>query len=129
MLKHCHHVADCKLCSFGSMVFGHGLTKLLGKKWQRITMDQVQPCTRGLNLIIVGGLEKRGYTEHDIDILGDEKDISVLVERLKAKKIYNLVHYCGVEKTRHSHLRALINGFLVTFLGNKVYFKNSLFKV
>jgi len=111
------------------MVFGHGLTKLLGKKWQRITMDQVQPCTRGLNLIIVGGLEKRGYTEHDIDILGDEKDISVLVERLKAKKIYNLVHYCGVEKTRHSHLRALINGFLVTFLGNKVYFKNSLFKV
>ena len=125
MFKHCYHVADCKICSFGSKVFGHGLTKLLGKKWQRITIDQVEPCFVGLDLALVGGLERRGYTEHDIDVLGNEGDVSVLVERLRAKKINNLVHYCGPIQSRHSHFRALVNGFLVTFLGNKVYFKNT----
>ncbi len=79
----------------------------------------------GLHLTIVGGLIERGYTEHDVDVIGNEKDVPALVQRLAERNIHNLVHYCGSDPVKHSHLRALINGFLVTFLGNKIYLKNS----
>jgi len=105
----------------GSKIFGHGLTKLLGMKWKKITLEEVLPYLKGLSLQIVGGLENRGYTEHDIDVIGEEKDVPILVKRLSEKSINNLVHYCGPQASEHSHWRALKNGFLVTFLGNKVY--------
>ena len=121
MFEHCHHVSSCKVCKFGSRVFGHGLTRLLGLKWKRITLEQVQPLLTDLDLRIVGGLVNRGFTEHDIDVLGDEDDVSTLVKRLKTKKINNLVHYCGSRSRKHSHWQALKTGFLVTFFGNRIY--------
>ena len=128
MFQHCYHASECGLCSFGSKVFGHGLTRLMGKKWSKITIEQVRPCIEGLGLRIVGGLVNRGYTEHDIDVIGQENDVSTLAKRLAARNINNLVHYCGPASSKHSHFRALVNGFLVTFLGNKIYFKNPIFK-
>ena len=106
---------------FGSRLFGHGLTHLLGKRWDKITIEQVYPFFEGLDLKIIGGLSNRGYTNHDIDVVGIKRDVPILVERLAAKSIDNLVHYCGPVSEAHSHLEALINGFLVTFLGNKIY--------
>ena len=105
----------------GSKIFGHGLTKLLGKKWQKLTYEQVSPSINGLDLKIVGGLDYRGYTEHDIDVIGKEADVPVLVKRLAEKGINNLVHFCGKTASNHSHWQILKNGFLVTFLGNKMY--------
>lgn len=124
MLQHCYHTPRCRLCAFGSKVFGHGLTYLLGKRWSKITIEQVYPHIEGLGLEIVGGLKNRGYTEHDIDVIGQEKDVSTLVKRLALNNINNLVHYCGSKASTHSHTKALINGFLVTFWGNKIYLKD-----
>lgn len=112
---------DCKLCIFGSRLLGHGLTHLLGKRWSKITIEQVQPHLEGLDLRVVGGLIKRGYTDHDIDVVGYKKDVSKLVMRLTSQKINNLVHYCGPVSGTHSYLPALLYGLLVTFLGNKIY--------
>jgi len=112
---------DCKLCFFGSRLFGHGLTHLLGKRWNKITIGQVRASFDGLDLKIVGGLINRGYTNHDIDVVGYKKDVSILVQRLTSKNINNPVHYCGIASGEHHHLQALIYGFLVTFIGNKVY--------
>jgi len=81
---------------------------------------------KGLALTVVGGLNYRGYTEHDIDVIGKETDVPVLVKRLSAKGIKNLVHYCGPEFGEHSHWQALKNGFLVTFFGNKISFPFSV---
>ncbi len=114
---------SCKLCYFGSRVFGHGLTNLLGKKYKKITLDQIEPHLSGLNLFIVGGLKNRGYTEHDIDVVGDKKDIKEFIKRLAEINIDSLVHYCGPSQSKHSHMVALVNGFQVTFLGNESYFK------
>ncbi len=121
MHEHCYQVAPCKWCMLGSKIFGHGLTKLLGKKWPRLTLPQVTPNLSGLDLQIVGGLVNRGFTEHDIDVIGQESDVKVLAKRLSEAGISNLLHYCGPKASSHSHWRALKNGFLVTFLGNKMY--------
>lgn len=112
---------SCTWCAWGSKIFGHDLTKLLGKKWDKITIEEVAPCLEGLNLEIVGGLCYKGYTEHDVDVIGEEKDVPVLVKRLNEKNVNNLVHYCGPRAKGHSHWTALKNGFLVTFFGNKIY--------
>lgn len=124
MTKYNRSVPSCKLCYFGSRVFGHGLTNLIGKKYNKITLEQVGPCLAGLNLTIVGGLNNRGYTEHDIDVVGDKKDIKEFIKRLSEINIDSLVHYCGPSGLKHSHIVALVNGFQVTFLGNQIYFKN-----
>lgn len=121
MHPHCYHISPCKLCMFGSKIFGHWLTKALGLRWPKITRKAVSSCLKGLNLRVVGGLDYRGHTKHDIDVIGDERDVPVLVKRLNEKNINNLVHYCGPQANRHSHWQALKNGFLVTFLGNKIY--------
>ena len=115
-------IKTCKLCLFGSKVFGHGLTYLLGKKYDKVLIGQVDPCLVNLNLVVVGGLKNWGYTEHDIDVVGNKKDIPLLIQRLTKNKIDNLVHYRGLLGDKHSHLTALVNGFLVTFFGNRIYF-------
>lgn len=112
---------SCKWCRFGSRVFGHGLTNLLSKKWDRIELEDVRLTLQGLDLAIVGGLAHRGHTVHDIDVIGRAEDVPILVDRLSTKDIDNLVHYCGRSLDKHDHLTALVNGFLVTFFGNRIY--------
>ena len=124
MTSHSNKKSSCLLCSIGSKVFGHGLTHLLGKKYNKVTLEQINPYLTNLNLIIVGGLKKRGHTEHDIDVVGNKQDVTTLIQRLTQNNIHSLVHYCGPSEHKHSHMTALINGFGVIFFGNKIYFKD-----
>ena len=77
---------------------------------------------RDLNLEIVGGLNYRGWTVHDIDVIGDKKDIPALVERLEKARIKNPVHLCDSKFHKHSHFLCLIDGLKV------ILFENNQFK-
>jgi len=49
---------------------------------------------RNLDMELVGGLAKRGWTVHDIDVIGNPKDLTVFVQRLRDAKIKNPIHFC-----------------------------------
>ncbi len=55
----------------------------MGKQWPKIQIEKVKPSLEGLDLEIVGGLAGRGYTEHDIDVVGNYSDVAIFVKRLK----------------------------------------------
>lgn len=78
---------------------------------------------RDLNLEIVGGLNYRGWTVHDIDVIGNQKDVPILVERLEKAGIKNHVHLCDVKLHKHSHFLCLMDGLKV------ILFENNQFKV
>lgn len=121
MYEHCHKISSCKLCRFGSKYIGHVVANLLGKKWSRLERCDVDPLLAGLDLQIVGGLYYRGYTEHDIDVVGSLKDVSVLARRLADNNISNLLYYCGTGSQKHSHFTALMFGLRGLFFGNNIY--------
>lgn len=61
----------------------------------RITLKQIEPHLAGLELRIVGGLSERGWTENDIDVLGERTHAATLSARLRLCGILNPVHWCG----------------------------------
>ena len=56
--------------------------------------DEILPLMSGLDLELVGGLWERGWTLHDIDVVGDNKDLFELTKRLKKNNIYFLIRPC-----------------------------------
>lgn len=94
---------------------------LLRKKWKKITIGEVITHMRGLNLEIVGGLVNRGWTIHDIDVIGDPRDIPVFIERLEKARIKNPVHLCDKGIRKHSHFLCLMDGLKLILFENKAF--------
>jgi len=101
------------------------ISEILGKriferfffKNKKIKIEEISPLIKDLDLELVGGLKERKWTIHDIDIVGDHKDILVFVKRLKKNKITNPVHFCSPCR-KHSHIITLWNGLKMLLGGD-----------
>jgi hypothetical protein len=102
-----------------SRTVGRLLYFFLGKKWGRLEAAQVHPHLRGLGLELVGGLATRGWTLHDVDVVGARADVPRLVARLRAAGVRHPVHYCGGSK--HSHLDCIRGGLAVLVRGDMAH--------
>lgn len=103
----------CLICEISSSILGKKAEMfLLHEKWKKIYLNQVDSYLKGLDLKIVGGLHNRGWTIHDVDIVGTNRDVPIFARRLTEAGIENPVHYCGRQSHRHilNHLLCLKNG-------------------
>lgn len=89
---------------------------LFGHRYSKLQLADIKRHLIGLDLEVVGGLRRRGWTINDIDVIGDKKDILTLVERLKKNGIQNPVHYCG-KPFRHSHIFCAYYGIKLVLTG------------
>lgn len=89
---------------------------LVCRNSNKIFFKDINKYAKGLNIKIVGGLSDRGYTYHDIDVVGDKKDVLIFVRRLNRDAISNPVHYCGGFDD-HSHLKCTFYGLKLVFTG------------
>lgn len=85
-------------------------------KSNKIFIKDIEKYTKGLEIRIVGGLSDRGYTNHDIDVVGNKEHISLFVKRLRVNSVHNPVHYCGGFEN-HSHLKCTYYGLKLVFTG------------
>ena len=86
------------------------------RKSKKIFLKDIKKYTKGINIKIIGGLSDRGYTPHDIDVVGDKKDLLIFIKRLKKNSISNPIHYSGGFKN-HSHLKCIYYGLKLVFTG------------
>jgi hypothetical protein len=89
---------------------------LLGHKYPKITFQEIQPHLAGLDLDVVGGLKKRGWTLNDVDVIGTKSDIQIFSIRLESTGIRNPIHYCGT-RLNHSHIRCAYYGAKLALTG------------
>lgn len=120
-MHHCAAMQGCLFCKSLSRIFGHPLMFLVGKRWERVERKDVVHHMNSLQLQLVGGLVTRGWTVHDIDVIGSEADVPLFVQRLERSGIHNPVHFCDDGFVKHSHLRCIREGLEVLFLGNAKY--------
>lgn len=107
----------CKVCGAIPKYLGKRFFEpLFGREYDRLQADTVSPLLDGLDLVLVGGLVTRGYTYHDIDVLGAHGDCACLHERLRTNGVRNPVHYCG-SYTKHSHIQCAWNGVKLVLTG------------
>lgn len=109
----------CYTCEIISEALGKRLFERYFFKYNKIEKKEIDALLYDLNLRVVGGLLKKGWTVHDIDIVGSSEDVLKFVERLKKHQITNPVHFCGSDKN-HSHFKCLWNGLKI-LLGGKNY--------
>ncbi|MCE9541067.1 hypothetical protein K8R03_00730 [Candidatus Kaiserbacteria bacterium] len=110
-------MADCRICKNISIAMGKKfMMPLLGHKYQKITLEEIRPHLSGLNLDIVGGLSKRGWTLNDVDVVGTKSDIQNLSIRLETRGIRNPIHYCGA-RLNHSHIQCAYYGVKLALTG------------
>jgi hypothetical protein len=108
---------DCRICRNISVAMGKKfMMPLLGHRYKKISLTDVQPHFNDLDLEIVGGLKKRGWTSNDIDVVGTQADIYTLSLRLASENINNPIHYCG-ERHKHSHVKCAYYGVKLAFTG------------
>ena len=107
----------CKVCKIVPVLLGKAIfLPLLKRTGGYIQCVDIEPLLQDLSLELVGGLVTRGYTTHDIDIIGDKRDIPVFVDRLRQASIPNPIHYCG-KKERHSHWQCVYYGLKLAVTG------------
>ncbi|HAJ44404.1 TPA: hypothetical protein DCX62_02070 [Candidatus Azambacteria bacterium] len=87
---------------------------LLNRKWEKLYKKDLGWHIKDLNIEIVGGLNKRGWTVHDIDVVGNRNDVVIFNDRIRGALIKNPIHYCG-SSINHSHLMCLFNGVKLIF--------------
>ncbi len=105
----------CRFCEVISSLLGKRLFMFLFKeKWKSVHKKRLEKYLHNLNLEIVGGLTKRGWTVHDIDVMGNHSKVVIFHQRLKKAGIQNPIHYCGTNKN-HSHILCLWNGIRLIF--------------
>jgi len=108
---------DCDTCKLISLLLGKKIfMPLLGHRYPRLTLAEVEPHLAGLDLVVGGGLRSRGWTYNDVDVNGDKADAKILDERLKRSGIVHPVHYRG-SLTEHSHLYCAFNGIKLALTG------------
>jgi len=103
-------VNTCKLCPLRAVV--KVLESALDAEWPKITMRDVKPHLSGLDLTVVGGLADKGYTIHDVDVLGKEAHARTMARRLAKAGIDNPVHYAGAWH-QESHLTCIKNALIL----------------
>jgi len=106
----------CRTCEIVSEICGKRLLYRIFYKNKRVTKDEILSHMKGLNLELVGGLHNRGWTVHDIDVVGGVRDVSILARRLQSDGISNPVHFCS-PKGKHSHLTCLWKGLTLILKG------------
>ena len=89
---------------------------LFGREYSKLNLADAQEHMDGLDIEIVGGLARRGWTTHDIDVVGSRRDVQLLAERLRKHNIPNPVHYFG-NRIKHSHLLGIWNGIKLVLTG------------
>ena len=89
---------------------------LLGHTYAKITLEEIEPHLAGLDLDVVGGLKKRGWTLNDVDVVGTKSDIQILSIRLESAAIRNPIHYCGA-RLNHSHIQCAYYGTKLALTG------------
>lgn len=89
---------------------------LLGHRYSKITFEEVKDALEGLDLEIVGGLKKRGFTTNDLDVVGNILDVPTFSARLKRMGIRNPIHWCGT-RANHSHLQCAYYGVKLALTG------------
>ena len=104
----------CRLCKALSRSIGRLLFWVLDAHWDRLEASQVRPHLAGLDLVLVGGLHSRGWTTHDVDVVGTPVAAAALAERLRAAGIHNPVHHCNTA-TGHSHFACIRGGLQALF--------------
>jgi hypothetical protein len=110
----------CRFCKALSRTVGRLLYFVLRKKWEHLDAGQVRPHLRGLDLELVGGLKTRGWTVHDVDVIGSRSDVLQLVKRLRKAGVRNPVHFCN-GYGKHSHVQCIAGGLAALFLGDRIY--------
>lgn len=109
--------AGCRTCKIISALLGKNLFMgLFVHGRSRITFRQVEPCLSGLKLRIVGGLSERGWTDNDIDVIGDRTHVSTFSARLRAVGILNPIHWCGTYEV-HSCVSCAYFGIKLVLTG------------
>lgn len=109
----------CKTCEIISEICGKRLLYRIFYKNKRVTKEQILPLAKDLKIKVVGGLVRRGWTLHDIDVVGNRQDVAIFSRRLRKNQISNPIHFCGRTSEKHSHLRCLWNGLMLILRGNK----------
>jgi hypothetical protein len=109
----------CLVCKFLSRTVGRLLYAFTRQRWDRLEASRVEPHLQKLSLHLVGGLATRGWTVHDIDVIGAKADVPRLVGRLRAAGIMHPVHYCG--GASHSHVQCIREGLRVLLQGDRAH--------
>ncbi len=107
---------ECKTCEIISEVLGKRLLERFFLKNRKLEKEAIIALIKDLDIQLVGGLSDRGWTEHDIDVIGDARSISILAKRLHDHKVYNPIHVVG-SPGKHSHFLCLWNGLKLIFNG------------
>ena len=89
---------------------------LLGHNYPKVSFEEVSAHVGDLHLEIVGGLAQRGWSVHDVDVIGQKADVPEFVSQLRARGVVHPVHYCG-DGVHHSHLRCALYGIKLAFTG------------
>ena len=109
----------CRLCKLLSRTVGRTLFWILGVQWPKLEATQVYPHLEGLELDLVGGLKTRGWTTHDVDVVGSAAAAVELTERLRKAGIRNPVHHCS-NAGGHSHFACIRGGLSALFADEQV---------
>src|SRR4051812_47825341 len=110
-------MTDCRVCKAISMMLGKKfMMPLLGHHYALCRIADVRKDMRGLDLQLVGGLPRRGWTTNDVDVVGNRADAPTLEARLRHDHIAEPVHYCG-DGVRHSHLKCAYFGVKMALTG------------
>lgn len=110
-------MGECETCKTISRLLGKRyLMPLLGHEYRKLSLAEIVPQTNDLHLEIVGGLAERGWTKHDIDVVGERSNIETFSRRMRAGGIPHPIHYCG-DGIHHSHLRCAFNGIKLALTG------------
>ena len=110
-------VKECRTCKTISKFFGKKyMMPLLGHHYPLCRLADVQKDMKGLDLELVGGLPKRGWTTNDVDVVGNRSDAPELEQRLRADNIQEPLHWCG-DGIHHSHVRCAYFGIKMALTG------------
>ncbi len=108
---------ECRVCRFMSRAMGGRIVMpIVCRKSDKIFLEDIKKHVRGIDIRIVGGLSDRGYTHHDIDVVGNKEHLPLFAERLRTNSVRNPIHYCGGFNT-HSHLECAFYGLKLVFTG------------
>ena len=108
---------ECRVCKIISVMLGkHIFLPILCSHNKKIYFKNIIEFTKNIDIKIVGGLKIRGYTNHDIDVIGKKSDIQEFQKRISENGIKNPIHYCG-EADRHSHLKCAYYGIKLALTG------------
>jgi len=108
---------NCGPCKVISIMLGKKfMMPFLGHRYSKLLLQDAEKHLGDLDLSIVGGLAKRGWTMNDVDVIGKRAHVALLSERLHASGISNPIHWCG-SRDKHSHIQCAYFGVKLAITG------------